>query len=108
MPYKGFTGVTTFTGIEEFTSMTITGECDEIMIEPMTNTPNTAPTVTTYYNPRYNISVEGISSGASVSETFDVGGKTFVKLSENYTKTVGDVVKVSVTGVYNPDSTLGS
>ena len=106
MPYRGFTGVTTITGIEEFTSMTITGECDEIVIEP--GTANTAPTVTTYYNPRYNISIEGISSGVSVGETFTIGSKEFVKTSENYTKTVGDVVKVSVTGVYNPDSTLGN
>ena len=106
MPFKGFTGVTTITGIEEFTSMTITGECDEIVVEP--GTVNTAPTVTTYYNPRYNISIEGISSGASVSETFTIGDKVFVKTSENYTKTVGDVVKVSVQGVHNPDSSLGS
>lgn len=106
MPYKGFAGVTTPTGIEEFISLSITGECDEIVIEP--GSANTAPTVTTYYNPRYNISIEGISSGASVPATFTIDGNTYVKTSENYTKTVGDVVKVSVTGVYNPSSSLGS
>lgn len=106
MPYKGFTGVATVTGIEEFISMSITGELTEIVIDP--GTVNTAPTVTTYYNPRFNVSIEGISSGASVPATFTVGGNTYVKTGESYAKTVGDVVKVSVTGVYNPNSTLGT
>lgn len=105
MPYKGFSTVTV-TGIEELISLTITGELDEIVIDP--GAANTAPTVTTYYNPRYNVSVEGISSGVSVPSTFTVGGNTYVKTAENYTRTVGDVVKVSVTGVYNPNSSLGS
>jgi len=106
MPYKGFTGVTTITGIEEFISLSITGELTEIVIDPGTS--NTAPTVTTYYNPRYNVSIEGISSGASVPATFTIGSNSYVKTGESYTKTVGDVVKVSVTGVYNPNSTLAS
>jgi len=106
MPYKGFTGVTSITGIEELISMTITGELTEIVIDP--GTANTAPTVTTYYNPRYNVSVEGISSGASVPATFTVGGNSFVRTAENYTKTVGDVVKVNITGIYNPNSALAS
>jgi hypothetical protein len=106
MPFKGFTGVTTVTGIEEYISMSITGELTEIVIDP--GTANTAPTVTTYYNPRYNVSIEGISSGSSVPATFTLDSKTYVKTGESYTKTVGDVVKVSVTGVYNPDSTLGT
>jgi len=106
MPYKGFTGVTSITGIEEFISMTLTGELTEIVIDPGTS--NTAPTVTTYYNPRYNVSIEGISSGASVPATFTIGEKSFVKTAENYTKTVGDVVKVSATGIYNPNSTVAS
>ena len=105
MPYKGFSTISV-TGIEELTSLSITGEQDEIVIDP--GVANTAPTVTTYYNPRYNVSVEGISSGVSVPATFPVGGNTYVKTSENYTRTVGDVVKVSVTGVYNPNSSLGS
>jgi len=106
MPYKGFTGVTSITGIEEFISMTITGELTEIVIDP--GTANTAPTVTTYYNPRFNVSIEGISSGVSVPATFTIDSNTFVKTGENLTKTVGDVVKVSVTGVYNPSSSLQS
>ena len=106
MPYKGFTGVTTITGIEEFISMTITGEQTEIVIDP--GTVNTAPTVTTYYNPRYNVSIEGISSGVSVPATFTIDSNSYVKTGESYTKTVGDVVKVSVTGVYNPNSSLAS
>jgi len=106
MPYKGFTGVTSITGIEELISMTITGELTEIVIDP--GTANTAPTVTTYYNPRYNVSVEGISSGTSVPATFTVGGNSFVRTAENYTKTVGDVVKVNITGIYNPNSALAS
>ncbi|NBR72362.1 MAG: hypothetical protein EBT75_09780 [Proteobacteria bacterium] len=106
MPYKGFTGVTSIGGIEEFISMSITGELTEIVIDP--GTANTAPTVTTYYNPRYNVSIEGISSGVSVPGTFTIDGNTYVKTAENYAKTVGDVVKVSVTGVYNPNSTLGT
>ena len=105
MPYKGFSTITV-PGIEELTSLSLTGEQDEIVIDP--GVANTAPTVTTYYNPRYNVSVEGISSGVSVPATFSVGGNTYVKTSENYTRTVGDVVKVSVTGVYNPNSSLGS
>ena len=106
MPFKGFTGVTSITGIEELISMSITGELTEIVIDP--GLANTAPTVTTYYNPRYNVSIEGISSGASVPATLTIGGNSFVKTAENYTKTVGDVVKVSVTGVYNPNSSLGA
>jgi hypothetical protein len=106
MPYKGFTGVTSITGIEEFISMSITGEQTEIVIDP--GTVNTAPTVTTYYNPRYNVSIEGISSGVSVPATFTIDSNSYVKTGESYTKTVGDVVKVSVTGVYNPNSTLAS
>jgi hypothetical protein len=106
MPYKGFTGVTSITGIEEYISLSITGELTEIVIDPGTS--NTAPTVTTYYNPRYNVSIEGISSGASVPATFTIGSNSYVKTGESYTKTVGDVVKVSVTGVYNPNSTLAT
>jgi hypothetical protein len=106
MPYKGFTGVATVTGIEEYISMSITGELTEIVIDP--GTVNTAPTVTTYYNPRYNVSIEGISSGTSVPATFTVDGNSYVKTGESYTRTVGDVVKVSVTGVYNPNSSLAS
>ena len=106
MPYKGFTGVTSITGIEEFISMSITGEITEIVIDP--GIANTAPTVTTYYNPRYNVSIEGISSGSSVPATFTLDAKTYLKTGESYTKTVGDVVKVTVTGVHNPDSTLAS
>ena len=105
-PFKGFSGVTTITGIEEFISVSITGEMTEIVIDPATV--NTAPTVTTYYNPRYNISIEGISSGASVPATFTIAGNNYLKTGESYAKTVGDVVKVSVTGVYNPDSSLGT
>jgi hypothetical protein len=105
MPYKGFS-TTSVSGIEEIISLSITGEQDEIVIDP--GTANTAPTVTTYYNPRYNVSIEGISSGTSVAATFTVAGQTFTKTAENYTKTVGDVVKVSVSGVYNPNSSLGS
>jgi hypothetical protein len=106
MPYKGLTGVETITGIEELISVSITGEQDEIVIDP--GTANTAPTVVTYYNPRYSASLEGISSGVSVPATFTLAGETFVKTAENLTKTVGDVVKVSVSAVYNPDSLLGS
>lgn len=105
MPYKGFSNISV-TGIEELISLSITGEQDEIVIDP--GVANTVPSVTTYYNPRYNVSIEGISSGVSVPSTFSVGGNTYVKTAENYTRTVGDVVKVSVTGVYNPNSSLGS
>lgn len=107
MPYFGIpASITKPTGVEEIISLSITGECDELVIEP--GTANTAPTVTSYYNPRFNISIEGISSGTSVGSTFTIDGKEYVKTGENYTKTVGDVVKVSVTGVHNPDSTLGT
>lgn len=106
MPYKGFTGVTSITGIEEFVSLSINGEQTEIVIDP--GTANTAATVTTYYNDRYTCSIEGISSGVSVPATFSLASQTFVKTAENYTKTVGDVVKVSVSGTYNPNSSLGS
>ena len=82
MPYKGLGGISV-TGIEELISATITGECDEIVIDP--GTANTAPTVTTYYNPRFNVSLEGIASGVSVPATFDIGGNTFVKTAENTT-----------------------
>ncbi|NBT36248.1 MAG: hypothetical protein EBT03_12075 [Betaproteobacteria bacterium] len=107
MPYKGFgLNPPSITGIEELISLSITGEVNEIVIDP--GTANTAPTVTTYYNPRFNISIEGISSGVSVPATFTVDSKEYVKTGETLTKTTGDVVKVSVTGVHNPDSTLGT
>jgi len=107
MPYFGFpSDFTKPSGIEELISATITGECDELVIEP--GTANTAPTVTSYYNPRFTISIEGISSGTSVPATFTIDGKEYVKTGENNTKTTGDVVKVSVTGVHNPDSSLGT
>ena len=107
MPYFGIpASITKPTGVEEIISLSITGECDELVIEP--GTANTAPTVTTYYNPRFNISLEGISSGVSVPATFTIDSKEYVKTGENYTKTTGDVVKVSLTGVHNPDSSLGT
>ena len=106
MPFKGFGGLTTIAGIEEFISVTITGEQTELIIDPGTS--NTAPTVTTYYNPRYNISIEGISDGSVVPSTFTIDGKSYVKTGESLSKTVGDVVKVSVTGVHNPGSLLGN
>jgi len=106
MPFKGFGGLTTITGIEEFISVTITGEQTELIIDPGAS--NTAPTVTTYYNPRYNISIEGISDGSPVPSTFIVDSKTYVKTGESLSKTVGDVVKVSVTGLYNPGSSSGN
>jgi hypothetical protein len=105
MPYKGF-GAVSVAGVEEFISMSITGEITEIVIDP--GTANTAPTVTTYYNPRYNVSIEGISSGTSVPGTFTIDGFTYVKTGETTTRTVGDVAKVSITGVCNPYSTTSS
>ena len=105
MPYFGIPdSISKPTGVEEIISLTITGECDELVIEP--GEKNTAPTVTSYYNPRYNISIEAISSGTSVPATFTIDSKEYVKTGENYTKTTGDVVKVSVTGVHNPASSL--
>jgi len=108
MPYKDFgsTAPPTITGVEAIISLTIVGETDEIVVEP--GLANTAPTVTTYYNPRFNITIEGISSGVSVPSTFTVDSKEYVKTAENYTKTVGDVVRVSLQGVHNPASSLGS
>jgi hypothetical protein len=105
MPYKGF-GAVSVSGVEEFISVSITGEITEIVIDP--GTANTAPTVTTYYNPRYNVSIEGISSGTSVPGTFTIDGFTYVKTGETTTRTVGDVAKVSVTGVCNPYSTAST
>jgi hypothetical protein len=104
MPFKGFASLTV-SGVEELISLTITGEMSEIVIDP--GTANTAPTVTTYYNPRYNASIEGIWSGTTVPATFTLGDKIYTKTSETYTRTVGDVQKVSVTGVHNPDSSVG-
>ena len=105
MPFKGFTGVTNITGIEEFISMSITGEMTELVIDP--GTANNTPSVVTYYNPRYNITVEGIYDGSPVPSTFSVGGNTYTKTSDTITRTAGDVQKVSITGVYNPGSSLG-
>jgi hypothetical protein len=104
MAFKGFGGIATVGGIEEYISMTITGEMTELIVDPASM--NSVPSYTSYYNPRYNVSIEGISSGVSVAASFTVGGKTYVKTSDVYTKTVGDVVKVSISGVHNPSSTL--
>ena len=103
MPIKGFGSVTTVTGVEEYISMTITGEQDELTVEP--GAENTAITVTCYYNPRYNISIEGIYSGTTPGGTFTVLGNSFRTLTANVSETAGDVKKISITGVYYPSVT---
>lgn len=106
MPFKGFDNAPSITGVEEFISITMTGEQDELVIDA--GSQNTAPTVATYFNPRYTIQIEGISSGVSVPETFEAYSTTWVRTGQNLTRSVGDVVRVSVSGVYNPASTLGT
>lgn len=107
MPYIGFgQQPPTITGVEEFISLTITGEKDELLVEA--GALNTAPTVVTHYNERYTASIEAISSGVSLPMTFTIGAQEFVRTSENYTRTTGDVVKVSFTGIHHPGSTAGT
>jgi hypothetical protein len=100
MPIKGFGTAPSVSGIEELISATFTVEMDQVQVEPGTG--NTAVTVVSYYNPRMTAALEGISSGATVSSTFVAYGNTFRTTGANISKSVGDVQKVNVTGIYYP------
>lgn len=101
MPIKGIPqSVTSINGIEEIISMNARLEMDTITVDP--TMADTALTVVTYYNPRYNLSVEGISSGVSVPDQFTTLGYTFRTDSVNYNEAAGDVKKVNVSATYYP------
>lgn len=102
MPIKGLpASVTSITGVEEIISLNFQLQMDTITVDPTTE--NTALTVVTYYNPRYTVSVEGIASGVSVPASFECLAQTFKTDSVNYSESVGDVKKVSISGTYYPD-----
>ena len=112
MPIRGFsaTAVTqglpstiSVGGFEELISATFTAEMDVLQVEPSTS--NTALTVVSYYNPRISVSIEGIASGASVPATFTALSQSFRTTGSNLSKSVGDVQKLSVTGIYYPSVT---
>lgn len=103
MPMRGFgASVPSISGIEELISINVTGEVDQVQVDP--GTANTAVTVVSYYNPRYNISVQGLYGGTTPGATFNFASLTFKTLSANVSETSGDVKKIDITGVYYPDA----
>lgn len=104
MPIKGIASVTSIGGCQEVISATITGQVDTVEIEP--GTANTAITVVTYFNPRYNLSLSGLSDGTTISPFIvTVACLGFKVTSFNISESVGDIKKVDISGVYYPPVT---
>ena len=89
----------TISGIE-ITSMSISGSTDQLITE--SGTANTVPPVKEAYNPKYEISLEGIDDGFSTTTTIAAKGLTFHVTSVEKKRTLGDVTKISVRGTSYP------
>jgi len=63
---------------------------------------NTVPPVKEAYNPKYELSVEGIDDGFTASGTVTAKGLTFQVTSVERKRTLGDVAKVSLRGTSYP------
>ena len=87
------------TGLE-LTSVGISGSVDTL-ITP-SGTANTVPPVKEAYNPKYELSLEGIDDGFTASSTITAKGLTFQVTSVERKRTLGDVAKVSVRGTSYP------
>ncbi|NBW14643.1 MAG: hypothetical protein EBR82_42255 [Caulobacteraceae bacterium] len=83
------------------TNATLTGTVDQLITE--SGTENTVPPVKEAYNSRVEASIEGIDDGFTASGSFSAKGLTFQTTSVEKRRTLGDVTKVSVRGIYYPD-----
>ena len=83
------------------TNATLTGTVDQLITE--SGTENTVPPVKEAYNGRVEASIEGIDDGFTASSTFSAKSLTFQTTSVEKRRTLGDVTKVSVRGIYYPD-----
>ena len=84
----------------EVTSLSISGSTDQLITE--SGTANTVPPVKEAYNPKYELSVEGIDDGFTATSTITAKGLTFQVTSVERKRTLGDVAKVSVRGTSYP------
>ena len=85
------------------TNATLTGTVDQTITE--SGTENTVPPVKEAYNGRVEASIEGIDDGYTATNTFTAKSLTFQTTSVERRRTLGDVAKVSVRGIYYPDLT---
>lgn len=84
----------------EVTSLSISGSTDQLITE--SGSANTVPPVKEAYNPKYELSVEGIDDGYTATSTITAKGLTFQVTSVERKRTLGDVAKVSVRGTSYP------
>jgi len=84
----------------EVTSLSISGSTDQLITE--SGTANTVPPVKEAYNPKYELSIEGIDDGFTATSTITAKGLTFQVTSVERKRTLGDVAKVSVRGTSYP------
>jgi hypothetical protein len=86
------------------TNATLTGSIDQLVTE--SGTENTVPPVKEAYNPRHELSVEGIDDGFTTSTaTVSALSATFQVTSVERKRTLGDVAKISLRGIHYPDLT---
>lgn len=83
------------------TNATLTGTVDQLVTE--SGSENTVPPVKEAYNGRVEASIEGIDDGYTAAGTFSAKSLTFQTTSVERKRTLGDVAKVSLRGVYYPD-----
>jgi hypothetical protein len=83
------------TGLE-LTSLGISGSVDTL-ITP-SGTANTVPPVKEAYNPKFELSVEGIDDGYTATSTITAKGLIFQVTSVERKRTLGDVAKISLRG----------
>jgi hypothetical protein len=84
----------------ELTSLGISGSVDTL-ITP-SGSANTVPPVKEAYNPKYELSAEGIDDGFAATGTVTAKGLTFQVTSVERKRTLGDVAKVSLRGTSYP------
>lgn len=82
------------------TNLTMTGTSDQLITE--SGLENTIPPVREAYNPRHEITLEGIDDGYATSATISAFNKNFAVTSLEKKRTLGDVVKYSVRGIHYP------
>lgn len=87
----------------EVTSATIRGSVDTLIVDNPTQ--NTAPLKKIAYNPRHEITVEGIDDGYAAADTITAKGLTFRVTNATTNRSVGDVKKITLTGTCYPDIT---
>jgi hypothetical protein len=92
----------TISGLE-LTSVGISGSVDTLITA--SGTANTVPPVKEAYNPKYELSVEGIDDGYTPTSTVTAKGLTFQVISVERKRTLGDVAKISIRGTSYPSVT---